>query len=40
MEIMNGLIREGTKDGIRVKYTQLYGTNLFTVGVGAGSQSV
>lgn len=40
MENMNGLISEGTEGGIRVKCTQLYGTNIFTVGVGTGSQSV
>ena len=40
MENMNRLIREGIQDGMRVKYTQLYETNLFNVGVGAGRQSV
>jgi hypothetical protein len=40
MEIMNRLIREETKGGIRVDCTQLYGTDISTVGAGAGRQAV
>jgi hypothetical protein len=38
MEDVKRLIRERTKDCVRVKCTKLYDTNLFTIGVGAVGQ--